>query len=211
MRQVLFGAVIVVGFAILTGIVQMIGNASFGGFASPEYFFTTLIGSLFFTGGAVLSALFMAPIAKATSTADLIKRLIVAGAIGTAALLVINIIISLFSVGSSFFVSVLISTGILGTLLTGIESAMLFALGVFVARALPVKERPARPVPPAYNGQQGAPSYVPQNQQGYQPPQTRETYQPQQPPYQPAAPSQVTPPPVPQPPAAQPPYSPPQP
>ncbi|GAB3617274.1 hypothetical protein GCM10027416_18310 [Okibacterium endophyticum] len=180
-RQLVFGAVIVLGVEIVVTILQLIGQAVYIGFY-PEIIFSflgTVFGAVLFIVGAGLSALYIAPIEKARDTVDLLKKLAIAGLIGTALVFLLNLLGSLLG-GGSHFAERLVQVAIVGTIVGGLYYTLLFALGVFIARALPARPRQASGHP----------------QQTYQPQQARQTYQPQQPPA-PGQPTASGPPPVP--------------
>ena len=162
-RQILFGGAVVLGIAVATSILSTIGNAVYG-FRGEQIF--GLVWSIFialvFIAGAGLSALYIAPFAKAVSATDLIKRLAIAAAVGAAALLVLNFIWSVIN-GGQYLVQMIISSGIFGSITTGLTYGAFFALGVFVARALP-----AAPRQQGYTGQpQGYAPQQPAQHQGY--------------------------------------------
>jgi hypothetical protein len=161
-RQVLFGGVLVVGIAIVSNLLSIIGSSIFA-FRGELMF--SLIWSIFiavvFVMGAGASALYVAPLGRATSAVDLLKKLAVAAAIGTAVLLVLNFVGAVLS-GGQYLFQMIVSSGILGSISTGLHYGAFFALGVLIARLLP-------PKPQAYAGQ----SYVgqPPAPQGYGVPQ----------------------------------------
>lgn len=140
-RQIVFGGSVVLGIAVVTNILSTIGNSVFG-FVGEQIF--GLIWSIFialvFIAGAGLSALYVAPFARATSTQDLVRRLAIAAAIGAAALLVLNFIWSVVN-GGQYLVQMIISSGILGSISTGLTYGAYFALGVLIARVLPATPR----------------------------------------------------------------------
>ena len=184
-RQILFGGSVVLGIAIVTNILLTIGNSVFG-FVGEQIFglLWSIFIALVFIAGAGLSALYIAPFARATSTQDLIRRLAIAGLVGAAALLVLNFIWSVIN-GGQYLVQMILSSGILGSISTGLTYGAFFALGVFIARALPASPRPAY-------GPAQAQGYPPQGYgqpQGY--PQQPSPYPAGQPVYtQPQAPAQ---------------------
>ena len=190
-RQILFGGAVVIGIAVATSILSTIGTAVYG-FRGEQIF--GLVWSIFialvFIAGAGLSALYIAPFAKAVSAADLIKRLAIAASVGAAALLVLNFIWSVIN-GGQYLVQAIISAGIFGSITTGLTYGAFFALGVFVARALP-----AAPRRQGYAGQpQGYAPQQPAQQQGYPAPGHVQPQAPVQAPgyVQPQAPGYVQP------------------
>jgi hypothetical protein len=151
LRQVLFGGAVIVGIAILSNLMVVVGSAtySFHGESILSMFWGVFLAVVFAVGAGV-SALYIAPLARATSAVDLLKKLAIAAAVGTAALLVLNFIWSVLN-GGQYLVQMIVSSGLLGSISTGAHYGAFFALGVFVARALP-------PKPQAYPGQpQGYP------------------------------------------------------
>lgn len=157
-RQILFGGGVVLGIAVASSLLSTIGNAVYG-FRGEQIF--GLVWSIFialvFVAGAGLSALYIAPFARATSATDLIKRLAIAASVGAAALLVLNFIWSVIS-GGQYLVQMIISSGIFGSITTGLTYGAFFALGVFIARALPAAPRrqPHTGQPQGYAPQQPA-------------------------------------------------------
>lgn len=191
LRQVQFGGAVVVGIAILTSLTQIIGSAmyAFRGELVFSLFWTVFI-ALVFVVGAGIGALYVAPFAKATSTVDLLKKLAIASAIGAAALFVLNFVFAVVTAGQ-YLVEMIVSAGILGSIATAVQYGAYFALGVFIARALPATPR-AVVTPQAYAGQPQAPAapqgypQAPAAPQGY--PQAPQAYAPQ-----PAAPHAAAP------------------
>jgi hypothetical protein len=158
LSQVLFGGVLIVGIAVLSNLMQIIGSALYSfGAESILSLFWSLFLAVVFVAGAGASALYIAPIAKATSTVDLLKKLAIAAAVGTAALLVFNFIWSVLN-GGQYLVETIISSGLLGSISTGAHYGAFFALGVLVARALPPRTPGFIGQPQAYAGQPQAPS-----------------------------------------------------
>jgi hypothetical protein len=164
-RQVLFGGVLVVGVAAVANLLSIIGSAMYS-FRGELIF--SLVWSVFiavvFVVGAGVSSLYISPLARATSAADLLKKLAIAAAVGTAALLVLNFIWAVIS-GGQYLFQMIVSSGILGSISTGLHYGAFFALGVFIARALPPKQLVYPGVPQGYAGQQqaqGAPEGYPQ-------------------------------------------------
>lgn len=185
-RQILFGAGVVLAIAVVTNILSTIGNLVFG-LQGEQLFglFWSIFIALVFVAGAGLSALYIAPLARATSTPDLMRKLAIAAAIGAAALLVLNFVWSVVN-GGQYLFQVIISSGIFGSISTGLTYGAFFALGVFVARALPPRTQtypgppqgyaqPQAPVPtqnhPASPGHAQAPGYVQQQAPGQFQPQ----------------------------------------
>ena len=201
-RQILFGAGVVLIIAVVTNILSTIGNLVFG--LQGEQLFG-LVWSIFialvFVVGAGVSALYIAPFARATSTTDLIRRLAIAAAVGAAALFVLNFIWSVVN-GGQYLFQVIISSGIFGSISTGLTYGAFFALGVFIARALPSRPQTfsapqGYAVPQGYGQPQRSAGYVqpqapdaPQNYPAGQAPAPAAGYvQPQAPGYvQPQAP-----------------------
>ncbi|MBG6237283.1 hypothetical protein IWX78_000226 [Mycetocola sp. CAN_C7] len=206
-RQIIFGGAVVIGIAVVTNILGLIGNSVFG-FRVEQILgmIWAIFVALVFVAGAGLSALYIAPFAKASSVSDLIKRLAIAAGVGAAALLVLNFIWSVIN-GGQYLAQLIISSGIVGSISTGVAYGAFFALGVFVARALPAGQR-SQPAAPqqgnagqSYQGQpyQGQPQgSAAQPQQG----QPAQVYAPPAPGYvapQVPAPGQGQPPVPPQP------------
>ncbi len=195
-RQIIFGGVVVLGIAVATNLLSTIGNSVYGLRAEQVFgLFWSIFIALVFIAGAGLSALYIAPFARATSARDLIKRLSIAALVGAAALLVLNFIWSVIN-GGQYLFQMIISSGIFGSISTGLTYGAFFALGVFVSRALP-----AAPQPQAYPAQpQGYPAQqAPAQPQGYPAPQPSGYPQPQPGPQAPSA-GQGQPPVPPQPP-----------
>lgn len=165
LRQVVFGGVVVVGIAVITTILSIIGSAvyAFRGELILSLFWSIFVAVVFVVGAGV-SALYIAPFAKATSTVDLVKKLAIAAAIGAAALLVLNFIWSVIT-GGQYLVQMIISSGILGSISSGLTYGAFFALGVFIARALPARPQASVGQPQGYAAPQG---HAPAPQQGYQ-------------------------------------------
>ena len=182
MRQVVFGGVIVVAVAIISQILSILGSLmySFRGDSILSTFWGIFI-AVVFAAGAGASALYIAKIANVTSTVDLLKKLAVAVAVGTAALLVLNFIWAVLN-GGEYLVQMIISSGLLGSIATGLHYGAFFALGVFIARALPPKQQHAVPAQGHGQAPQG---YV---QQAPQAPQAPQGYAQQQAPGQPQYP-----------------------
>ncbi|MET0843633.1 MAG: hypothetical protein ABWY23_07270 [Mycetocola sp.] len=153
-RQILAGGGVVLSIAVVTNILSTIGNLVFG--LQGEQLFG-LVWSIFialvFVVGAGLSALYIAPFARATSTPDLLRRLAISAATGAAALLVLNFIWSVVN-GGQYLFQMILSSGIFGSISTGLTYGAFFALGVFVARALPLRPQ-AFSAPQGYGAQQG--------------------------------------------------------
>lgn len=163
LRQILFGGVIVVVIAVISNLLSIIGSAMYSFRAELIFslFWSVFVAAVFVVGAGA-SALYFAPLAKATSTADLLKKLAVAAGVGAAALLVLNFIFAVVT-GGQYLVQMIVSSGILGSISSGITYGAFFALGVFVARALPVTSKP-------YPGQgYGAQPQAPASQQGFAP------------------------------------------
>jgi hypothetical protein len=158
-RQIVFGGVVVVGIAAITSLLSTIGSWMYA--FQPELVFSlfwTVFIAVVFVVGAGASALSIAPLAKATSGIDLLRKLAVAAAVGAAALLILNFIFSVVT-GGQYLVQMIISSGILGSISSGISYGAFFALGVFIARALPA--RPQATVGQGYAVPQGYPQQVP--------------------------------------------------
>ncbi|MET0932930.1 MAG: hypothetical protein ABWX56_04400 [Mycetocola sp.] len=175
LRQIQFGGAIVVGIAILSSLTQIIGSAmySFRGELVFSLFWSVFI-ALVFVIGAGVSALYIAPFAKATSTVDLLRKLAIATAIGAGALFVLNFVLAVVTAGQ-YLVEMIVSAGILGSISTGLQYGAFFALGVFIARALPATPRAAVPVQGYGQGHTGQAPAAPH---GY--PQAPQPYAPQQ-------------------------------
>ncbi|MET4640004.1 hypothetical protein [Mycetocola sp. 2940] len=169
LRQIQFGGAIVVGIAILASLTQIIGSAMYS-FRGEMIFslFWSVFTALIFVVGAGASALYVAPLARATSTVDLLKKLAIAAGVGAGALLVFNFVYAVVT-GGQYLVQMIVSAGILGSISTGVHYGAFFALGVFVARALPASQA-AAPAPgygQGYPGQpQAAQAYAPQPASG---------------------------------------------
>ncbi|WP_411721234.1 hypothetical protein [Mycetocola sp.] len=161
-RQVLSGGAIVVGIAIVSNLLSILGSSmySFHGELIFSLFWSVFIAAVFVVGAGV-SALYVAPLTRATSAVDLLRKLAIAAAIGSAALLVFNFIWAVIS-GGQYLFQMIVSSGILGSVSTGLQYGAFFALGVFIARALPPKPQAA------YSGQPQGYTAAPQ---GYGQPQ----------------------------------------
>lgn len=170
LRQIRFGGAIVVGVAILSSLTQIIGSAMYS-FRGEMIFslFWSVFTALVFVVGAGASAVYVAPLARATSTVDLLKKLAIAAGIGAGALLVFNFVYAVIT-GGQYLVEMIVSAGILGSISTGVHYGAFFALGVFVARALPATPRAAVPAPGYGQGhpaqQLAAQAYAPQPASG---------------------------------------------
>lgn len=144
-RQVLFGAVVVVGISIVSNILSTIGNAAYGlRLDQATGLIWGILLAVVFVAGAVLSSLYIAPLGRATSTPDLLKRLAIAAVVGSGTLLVLNFIWSVVT-GGQYLMQIIVSSGIFGSLSMGLTNGAFFALGVFVARALPAAPGPYSP------------------------------------------------------------------
>lgn len=175
LRQILFGGVIVVVIAAISNLLSIIGSSvySFRAELIFSLFWSVFVAAVFVIGAGA-SALSIAPLAKATSTVDLLKKLAVAAGVGAAALLVLNFIFAVVT-GGQYLVQMIVSSGILGSISSGITYGAFFALGVFVARALPA-------APKAYpNPGYAAPPQAPAAQQRFAPqaPAAQQAYAPQ--------------------------------
>jgi hypothetical protein len=152
LRQILFGGATVVGIAAVSNLLSILGSSMYS--FRPELM-VSLIWSVFvaaiFVVGVGVSALYIAPLAKAMSTPDLLRKLAVAAAVGTAALLVLNFIWAVIS-GGQYLFQAIVSSGILGSLATGLHYGAFFALGVLVARALPPRQQAPYAAAYGYNG-----------------------------------------------------------
>jgi 4-amino-4-deoxy-L-arabinose transferase-like glycosyltransferase len=170
-RQVLFGGATVVGIAIVSNLLSIIGSSMFS-FRGELIF--SLIWSVFiaavFVVGAGVSALYVAPLARATSAVDLLKKLAIAAAIGSAALLVLNFIWAVIS-GGQYLFQMIVSSGILGSVSTGLHYGAFFALGVFIARTLPPKPQAVYTGQPQGYAQPGSVAPQGYGQPGSVPPQ----------------------------------------
>ena len=194
LRQLIFGAVVVVGFELVTGILSMVGNAVFSFYVSQFiYFIISLVAAAVFAGLVALSALYISPIEKARSTVELLKKIAIGGAIGLVALVIINLIWAVID-GGSYLGQAIFSSGIIGSILSALTFTALFALGVLIARSVPPRPQNAAPQFGAQQGyaapQQGqAPQqhqypqqHAPQQGQPQHPgaPQAQQPYPPQQ-------------------------------
>jgi hypothetical protein len=183
LRQLIFGAVVVVGYEVVTGLLGLISNAIYGFYGSQfTYFIVSVVAAAVFAGLVLVSALYVAPVEKARGTVELLKKLAVGGAIGLVGLIVINIIWAVVT-GGSYLGQAIFSSGFVGSISTAIAYTALFALGVLIARTVAPRPRAAAP-------QQGyaAPQQYGQASQGYAAPQQGQVPQgyPQQPQQYPA-------------------------
>ncbi|GHD51149.1 hypothetical protein D9V29_12740 [Mycetocola manganoxydans] len=176
LRQVMFGGAVVVGYAVISSVLAIISRSVYG-FRAEVLLgtFWSVFIALVFVAGAAVSALYIASLAKAVSAVDLLRKLAIAAAVGAAALLVINFIWSVVT-GGEYLVQSIVSSGIVGSISTGLIYGSLFALGILIARLLP----PRQPAPQGA-GQQpyGQPAPHSAQPQGY--PQQQQQPHAQQP------------------------------
>ncbi|RLQ81044.1 hypothetical protein D9V28_14945 [Mycetocola zhadangensis] len=169
LRQLIFGAVLVVGFEFLTGVLSLVSNAIYGMLGNQViYFIVSVVAAAVFAGLVVVSALYIVPIEKARNTVELLKKLVVGGAIGLVGLVLINLIWAVID-GGSLLGQVIFSSAFIGSILTALTLTAIFVLGVLIARNVPPRPRAAAP-------QFGAPQGYPAQQQtqapqGYAAPQ----------------------------------------
>lgn len=177
LRQLMFGAVVVVGFELVTGILGMLANAVFSFYVGQFiYFIISVVAAAVFAGVVAMSALYISPLANARSTVELLKKIAIGGAIALVALFIINLIWAVID-GGSYLGQAIFSTAIIGSIISALTFTALFALGVLVARSVPPRPQNAAP---QFGAQQG---YTPQQGQAPQPhqyPQASQQQYPQQ-------------------------------
>ncbi|MCP2032388.1 hypothetical protein L1277_002491 [Okibacterium sp. HSC-33S16] len=171
LRQLIFGAVLVVGFEIVTGILGLLSNAIYGFYGTQfSYFIVSVVAAAVFAGLVLVSALYIAPLEKARGTVEVLKKLALGGAIGLVGLIVINIIWAVVT-GGSYLGQAIFSSGFVGSISTAIVYTALFALGVLIARTVAPRPRAAAPQYGAPQQAYGAPQQQGQAPQGYAAPQ----------------------------------------
>lgn len=200
------GTVIVAGVVIAAGyLISILGGLSYGGGGQLGFYLLRLLPIAFFVGGAFLSLVFIVPLSKGEAVKDALVAVLVAGGIGTVAMVIVTAIItSMQASDDSFYQQFWFSSAILTPLSTGILYSGLVGFGGFLALALE-KDRERRYAsnsgPAVPQAQSTAPGYYVPQQQPVQPqepaPQQWAPQPPQpQPPHQPPAQQQWGQPPV---------------
>ena len=146
LRQVLFGAVVVIALRFITEFIIALGNLAvaagqpsgvFGGMYVVQILIG-LVSAVFFVAGAGLAGIFIAPLTASLGLKSLLGRLLIGGAFGTIATLIVGLIVTLATTNNtSYLLMNLVYSGLVYPIVDGIINTALFALGVFIARSLP--------------------------------------------------------------------------
>ncbi|WP_022887181.1 hypothetical protein [Glaciibacter superstes] len=154
LRQVLFGAVIVIALRFVTEFIIALGNLAvaagqpsgvFGGMYVVQILIG-LVSAVFFVAGAGVAGIFIAPLTASLGLKSLLGRLVIGGAFGTIATLIVGLIVTLATNNNfSYLLMNIVYSGLVYPVVDGIINTALFALGVFIARSLP--SAPAMPGP----------------------------------------------------------------
>lgn len=148
LRQVLFGAVVVIGLRFATEILTAVGYLAVAvmqpswGFSGSAVIQVVVVFAMavLFSLGAGVSGVFVLPLTASVGVWKLLGRVAVGGMIGTVAMVLGSVLLTLASARSGYMLPSLLSSGLITPITIGLINTALFALGVMVARSLPSAE-----------------------------------------------------------------------
>lgn len=159
LRQVLFGGVVVVALRFVIEFIIALGNLAVAvGQPSGEFegmyvveILLGLVSAVFFVAGAGLAGIFIAPLIASVGLKSLLGKLVIGGAFGTIATVIVGLIVTLATNNNfSYLLMDLVYSGVVYPIVDGIINTAFFALGVFIARSLPsTPEAPTSTLPSA--------------------------------------------------------------